>query len=310
MKVSRCALSTFAFHHGHLITHNVLCQLAEAKRSELKAVAAKQAQLERAAAIADAAADALLAEEAEEKKVDAACRRSGGKKKNKKEKPVAYPKVAAKPSAVTESPPSKHAAMAPSATVEPTEAEVAKAARAEAERAVELEALQVRVREVVQAAKAQAAALPALAAEPEGASERLASEKRADQQAERIAALEASEADLKTQQSDREKRLVTKLMAAREQVTEHAAQVAKRGAQLAERDARIAALEASAAKAKTDWDDERLCVVCLDERRTRAFAPCSHLCACEGCADNIMAQNKECPICCREASSIFQIYVS
>ena len=115
--------------------------------------------------------------------------------------------------------------------------------------------------------------------------------------------LKAQAADLKTQQSDREKRLVTKLMASREQVTSMEGQVA-------ERDARIAALEASAAKATTDWDDQHRCVVCLDEIRTHAFSPCCHVCTCVGCADNVMAKSKEYPICCQGANSAFQIYLA
>ena len=79
---------------------------------------------------------------------------------------------------------------------------------------------------------------------------------------------------------------------------------------MTERDSRIATLEASAVKATTDWDDQHRCVVCLDEVRTHAFSPCCHLCTCLGCADDIMAKNQECPICCREAAFTFQVYVA
>ena len=287
-----------AFYPVHFANlHVAPLWMAETKRAELEAAAVKQVQLERDTALANAAADALLAEEEQEKKADAGDK----KKKNKKGK---LPIEAAPPPAVTGSPPTERGTIAaPPVAVEPTEAEVVEAARAEAERAVGLEALQQRVREVVQAAEAQVAALPALAAEPEDADERLASEKHADEQAGRIAALEAQAAALDKQQSDREKRLVTKLMASREQLAEHAAQATNLRA-------RIAALEASAAKATADWDDQHRCVVCMDEIRTHAFSPCCHLCTCAGCADNIMAKNKECPICCLEASSTFQIYVA
>ena len=188
--------------------------------------------------------------------------------------------------------------------------EVAEAARAEVERAAELQALQKRVREVVEAAETQVAALPALGAEPEDAGERLASEKHADELTDQVAAL-------KTQQSDREKRLVTKLMAAREQVVErdaqaaeHAAQVAERDAQAADLRARIAALEASAAKSTNEWEDRLHCVLCMYEVRSHALSPCGHLCMCEGCANDVMAKSKQCPICCQEAVTHFRVYLA
>ena len=65
---------------------------------------------------------------------------------------------------------------------------------------------------------------------------------------------------------------------------------------MAERDEGIAALEASAAKAKANWDDEYgLCVVCMDERRTRVPSAPAAICArsCEGCADTSSSHGQE-----------------
>ena len=43
------------------------------------------------------------------------------------------------------------------------------------------------------------------------------------------------------------------------------------------------------------------CCVCLEADKSHIFAPCGHLCVCQGCADSIMAASKECPVC-RQAS--------
>lgn len=41
--------------------------------------------------------------------------------------------------------------------------------------------------------------------------------------------------------------------------------------------------------------DERACVICLDSRRSIAFFPCKHLCACLPCSSN--RQLTHCPVC-------------
>lgn len=45
------------------------------------------------------------------------------------------------------------------------------------------------------------------------------------------------------------------------------------------------------------------CCVCMESRKSHIFVPCGHVCVCGGCADNIMAASKECPIC-RQVSSL------
>ena len=175
---------------------------------------------------------------------------------------------------------------------QPSEAEAAEVARAEAEAAAleaeqadALEALAERARAAVQAAQARVAALPVVDAGPEGAGERLPLEKRAERLAKRNAALQA-------------------------QLTEAQSQVADRDAQATLRDARIATLEASAAKAQDDLDEERMCCVCLEKPKTHALVPCGHVCACEGCAkDKIMATDGLCPMCRTQSAQILQVYV-
>ena len=182
---------------------------------------------------------------------------------------------------------------------QPSEAEAAEVARAEAEAAAleaeqadALEALAMRARAAVQAAQARVAALPVVDAGPEGAGERLPLEKRAERLEKRA------------------ERLAKRNAALQAQLTEAQSQVADRDAQATLRDAWIATLEASAAKAQDDLDEERMCCVCLEKPKTHALVPCGHVCTCEGCAkDKIMATDGLCPMCRTQSAQILQVYV-
>jgi hypothetical protein len=45
-------------------------------------------------------------------------------------------------------------------------------------------------------------------------------------------------------------------------------------------------------------EDQMLCVVCLDERKQHAMVPCMHMCACEACAQRLLAAPApHCPVC-------------
>lgn len=60
-------------------------------------------------------------------------------------------------------------------------------------------------------------------------------------------------------------------------------------------------------KCKKDENEYEIapCVVCLIEKRTRAFLNCGHFCICEMCVKQVPT----CPIC-RKTSDSMQIYLS
>ena len=59
-----------------------------------------------------------------------------------------------------------------------------------------------------------------------------------------------------------------------------------------------AQVERDAERQRADDAEERLeCRVCQDAETTVCFLPCAHMCACAACADQIMADNRQCPIC-------------
>lgn len=47
-----------------------------------------------------------------------------------------------------------------------------------------------------------------------------------------------------------------------------------------------------------------VCCVCLGRKRTHAFSPCFHMCACSTCADRLDA----CPICRTKAQAVHRIF--
>ena len=154
-------------------------------------------------------------------------------------------------------------------------------------------------------------------AEPEDAGELLTVEKHADELTDQVAAPAEDAA-----QSDREKRLVTKLKAAREQLATMKTQAAERDARLAERDTqaierdvRIAALKATAAKATIDRLGRSAPLRRVPRRGTDTRSAPGAICARARAArttswPRTSQKNQECPICCREAAFTFQVYVA
>jgi len=61
---------------------------------------------------------------------------------------------------------------------------------------------------------------------------------------------------------------------------------------------------------KKGLSEEILCVLCLNEKRSYLFNPCSHLCACERCAIDIVNKRSECPICRNPIQSFTKVYMS
>jgi hypothetical protein len=65
----------------------------------------------------------------------------------------------------------------------------------------------------------------------------------------------------------------------------------------------------AASAENTGEDDDRMCVVCLVERKDQIFVPCFHLCACEGCADEIKnTENPTCPMCRAPFASVNKVF--
>ena len=57
-----------------------------------------------------------------------------------------------------------------------------------------------------------------------------------------------------------------------------------------------------------DAEDRTKCVSCMESDLQVCFMPCSHLCVCSGCAEEIMSQGGSCPICrgpVRERLTVF-----
>ena len=54
--------------------------------------------------------------------------------------------------------------------------------------------------------------------------------------------------------------------------------------------------------------EEVECCVCLESRKSHIFIPCGHFCACQRCADEIMAADKLCPMCRHPADKHVRVY--
>lgn len=50
------------------------------------------------------------------------------------------------------------------------------------------------------------------------------------------------------------------------------------------------------------------CIVCCESKRSHAFVPCFHLCACAACAGVIMDHSGECPFCRKPATGLQKIF--
>ena len=51
----------------------------------------------------------------------------------------------------------------------------------------------------------------------------------------------------------------------------------------------------------TPQDSDRMCVVCMEREKSVVLMPCLHLCICQGCVDQLVAQSGRkkamCPVC-------------
>ena len=62
---------------------------------------------------------------------------------------------------------------------------------------------------------------------------------------------------------------------------------------------------------RTDAEEsQRECVICLTLDKNTLFKPCKHVATCFGCAQVIMASNRECPICRQTVSDIMTIDIA
>ena len=68
------------------------------------------------------------------------------------------------------------------------------------------------------------------------------------------------------------------------------------------------ALNSEATVKESENDDEEVCVVCLDNKKTHAFNPCGHMCVCKTCADIIIQSDSNCPMCRISVTNSLKIY--
>ena len=60
---------------------------------------------------------------------------------------------------------------------------------------------------------------------------------------------------------------------------------------------------------RNDGDSTRECVICLTEEKNTLAKPCKHVSVCFGCAQVIMASNRQCPICRQAISEIIPLNI-
>jgi hypothetical protein len=51
------------------------------------------------------------------------------------------------------------------------------------------------------------------------------------------------------------------------------------------------------------------CCVCMESAKSHVFIPCGHVCVCQGCAEQVMASSKECPMCRQVSISFYRVYM-
>ena len=51
------------------------------------------------------------------------------------------------------------------------------------------------------------------------------------------------------------------------------------------------------------------CCVCMEFEKSHVFIPCGHVCVCQGCAEQVMASSKECPMCRKVSISFYRVYI-
>ena len=52
-------------------------------------------------------------------------------------------------------------------------------------------------------------------------------------------------------------------------------------------------------------DDDKLCVVCMENPKNQILIPCGHVCVCEACAKDI---GDACPLCRKEVKVKYAAY--
>jgi len=62
-----------------------------------------------------------------------------------------------------------------------------------------------------------------------------------------------------------------------------------------------------AAEGVADDGDGKECLICLTEPRNTLIMPCSHLCVCKECGDQIQQKKYTCPICRGNIGSLIPI---
>lgn len=60
-----------------------------------------------------------------------------------------------------------------------------------------------------------------------------------------------------------------------------------------------------------EMGDEKLCVICLKDRRNAAFVPCGHLVCCCNCAKRVELKDEPlCPVCRQDIQYVLRVYES
>jgi hypothetical protein len=55
-------------------------------------------------------------------------------------------------------------------------------------------------------------------------------------------------------------------------------------------------------------DDDRICVICQDARRTHIIFPCNHYALCEVCAQSWQTGRLPCPICRSDVTAVKRVF--
>jgi hypothetical protein len=63
-----------------------------------------------------------------------------------------------------------------------------------------------------------------------------------------------------------------------------------------------------AAPAPHPYEEETMCVVCMDAPKDRIVLPCMHLCACGPCAQRLMELATSCPVCRGPVERMAQVF--
>lgn len=59
----------------------------------------------------------------------------------------------------------------------------------------------------------------------------------------------------------------------------------------------------------TPRGDLNCCCVCQDAKMDAALIPCSHVCACQGCAAKLLSLKQRCPVCRLDIASYMKVYI-